>query len=59
MTAAEQQQHRLGLTLVAMAALAWSSSGLFIRLITADLMTVLFWRGIFSGSARLLPSCVD
>ncbi len=54
MTAAEQQQHRLGLALVAMAALAWSSSGLFIRLITADLMTVLFWRGIFSGSAIML-----
>ncbi len=53
MTAAEQTQHRLGLALVAVAALAWSSSGLFIRLITADVMTVLFWRGIFSGGALM------
>jgi len=54
MTAVEQQQHRLGLALVAAAALAWSTSGIFIRLITADLMTVLFWRGIFSGSVMML-----
>ncbi len=54
MTAAEQRHHRLGLALVAMAALAWSSSGLFVRIITADLMTMLFWRGIFSGSALLI-----
>jgi drug/metabolite transporter (DMT)-like permease len=54
MTAAERKHHRLGLVLVAMAALAWSSSGLFIRSISADLMTVLFWRGIFSGSAVML-----
>lgn len=54
MTAAEQHQHRLGLALVALAALAWSTSGLFIRLITADVMTVLFWRGVFSGSAMML-----
>ena len=51
MTAAEQKNHRLGLALVALAALAWSSSGLFTRLISADLMTMLFWRGLFSGSA--------
>ncbi|MBC8038660.1 MAG: DMT family transporter [Rhizobiales bacterium] len=54
MTVAEQQQHRFGLALVAMAAIAWSTSGLFVRLITADLMTMLFWRGIFSGGAMML-----
>ncbi len=51
MTASERSQHRLGLALVAVAALAWSSSGFFTRIISADLMTMLFWRGIFSGSA--------
>ncbi len=51
MTNAEQQHHRIGLVLVAMAALAWSTSGLFVRIITADLMTMLFWRGLFSGGA--------
>ena len=54
MTAAEHRNHRMGLLLVAAAALAWSSSGLFVRNITADLFTMLFWRGIFSGSAIFL-----
>ncbi len=51
MTQPEYRQHRIGLFLVAGAALAWSSSGLFVRNISADLMTMLFWRGIFSGAA--------
>jgi drug/metabolite transporter (DMT)-like permease len=51
MTTAEHKQHRIGLLLVAGAALAWSSSGLFVRNIEADLMTMLFWRGLFSGAA--------
>lgn len=46
--------HRLGLILTGMAALSWSSAGVFTRLISADLMTMLFWRGIFSGSAIFL-----
>ena len=33
-------QHRLGLALVAVAALFWSTSGIFVRLISADLMTM-------------------
>ena len=54
MTLYEQKQHRLGLILVAFAALAWSSGGIFTRIIPSDLMTLLFWRGIFSGSAVML-----
>lgn len=54
MTLLEQKQHRLGLALVACAALAWSSAGIFTRVIPNDLMTMLFWRGLFSGSAVLL-----
>jgi drug/metabolite transporter (DMT)-like permease len=54
MTLLEQKQHRLGLALVACAALAWSSAGIFTRTIPNDLMTMLFWRGLFSGSAVLL-----
>jgi drug/metabolite transporter (DMT)-like permease len=49
MTAHDFKQHRLGLTLVALAALCWSTSGLFVRVIGAELMTMLFWRGVFSG----------
>jgi drug/metabolite transporter (DMT)-like permease len=54
MNAAASFSHRLGLTLVALAALFWSTSGIFVRLITADLMTMLFLRGLFSGSAVML-----
>jgi drug/metabolite transporter (DMT)-like permease len=54
MTELERKQHRLGLTLVACAALSWSSAGFFTRVIPNDLMTMLFWRGVFSGSAVLL-----
>lgn len=54
MNAEAAAQHRLGLLLVATAALFWSTSGLFVRLIGADLMTMLFWRGVFSGSAVML-----
>jgi drug/metabolite transporter (DMT)-like permease len=48
-TLAEQQQYRLGVIYVALSALAWSTSGLFVRAIHADLMTILFCRGIVSG----------
>lgn len=54
MNAAASAQHRVGLLLVALAALFWSTSGIFVRLISADLMTMLFLRGLFSGSAVLL-----
>ena len=45
-----QQQHRVGLVIVGMAPLAWSLSGLFTRAISADLMAMLFWRGLFAGT---------
>ena len=48
-TLAEQQQYRLGVIYVALSALAWSTSGLFVRAIHADLMTIVFCRGIVSG----------
>jgi drug/metabolite transporter (DMT)-like permease len=48
-TPAEQSQYRLGVIYVALSALAWSSSGIFVRSIHADLMTILFCRGIVSG----------
>ena len=46
-----QDHHRNGILITALAPLAWSLSGLFTRAITADLMAMLFWRGLFSGSA--------
>lgn len=41
--------HRLGLLLVLLSTLAWSTSGLFSRALTLDLMTVLTWRSVFAG----------
>ncbi|TCL65123.1 DMT family transporter [Rhizobium sp. BK251] len=54
MTLTEQKQYRLGVAYVALSALAWSSSGIFVRSINADLMTILFWRGLVSGSGVFL-----
>lgn len=51
MTHSEQHQYRLGATFVALSALAWSLSGLFIRSITTDLLTLLCIRGLISGTA--------
>ena len=57
MTPAEQRHHRAGLLLIAAAALAWSTAGIFVRLIGADLFTMLFWRGLFSGATVFLVFC--
>lgn len=54
MTTEDAIQHRKGLILVGLAAVAWSTSGLYIRSIGADLMTMLFWRGLFSGTAVMI-----
>jgi drug/metabolite transporter (DMT)-like permease len=43
-------QHRLGIVLVVSAAVAWSTSALFTRLLPFDPWTILFWRGTFGGS---------
>jgi len=40
---------KLGITLVAAAAVAWSTAPLFVRLLPFDSFTILFWRGVFAG----------
>jgi drug/metabolite transporter (DMT)-like permease len=40
---------RAGVLLVTAAAVAFSTAGLFTRLIAADVWTMLFWRGLFGG----------
>ncbi len=44
-----RRSYPLGLALVTAAAVAWSMSGLFTRLITVDTPTILFWRGLFGA----------
>lgn len=46
-------QHRIGLIMVSVSTLAWSTAGLFTRAITEDLLSVIVWRGLF-GSLGLL-----
>lgn len=47
-------QYRLGLVLVTASALAWSTAGLFTRLISLDLGTMLVWRGVFGALGLLV-----
>src|SRR3954454_13726143 len=50
LVAGAQSQHRLGIALVAGAAIAWSTAPFFTRLLPFDSWTILFWRGLFGGS---------
>lgn len=54
MTVSEQKNYRWGVAYVALSALLWSLSGMFMRSIQTDLMTILFLRGIISGITILL-----
>lgn len=50
--------YRLGLVLVTASAVAWSTAGLFTRLIPLDAWTMLAWRGLFSalGTAAVIAA---
>jgi drug/metabolite transporter (DMT)-like permease len=54
MTLEDHKQHRMGLAYVALSALLWSLSGLFMLAIKADLMTILCLRGLVSGVSVML-----
>lgn len=42
-------RHALGVLLIGLSAVAFSSAGFFTRLVTLDVWTMLFWRGLFAG----------
>jgi drug/metabolite transporter (DMT)-like permease len=44
-----RRDYQFGLLLVTAAAIAWSTSGLFTRFLSADTATILFWRGLFGA----------
>lgn len=44
----------IGATLVAVSAVAFSTAGFFTRMITLDVWTMLFWRGLFGALAILV-----
>jgi len=39
--------HRNGIALVVFSAIAWSSAGVFVRLLPLDPWTIVVWRGVF------------
>ena len=41
----------IGMVFVAIAAVSWSTAGLFTRVVTTDIPTTLFWRSVFGGLA--------
>lgn len=45
--------YRLGLLLVTASAVAWSTTGLFTRIIALDAWTMLVWRGLFGAAGML------
>ena len=45
--AGARARHREGVALVVFATIAWSSAGLFTRLLPFDLWTIVAWRGVF------------
>ena len=50
----------LGIALVLSSAVAWSSMGLFVRLVpTADVWTVVFWRSIFGGLSIVALAMIE
>jgi drug/metabolite transporter (DMT)-like permease len=48
------ENRRLGLILVVLAALAWSSGGLLLRSVETDPWTTIFWRSLFAAITLLL-----
>lgn len=54
MTLDDRKQHRMGLAYVALSALFWSLSGLFMLSIKADLMTIICLRGLVSGASVMV-----
>ena len=44
---AAASQRLTGIALVSLSAIAWSSGGLFVRLLPYDMWTIVFWRGLF------------
>jgi drug/metabolite transporter (DMT)-like permease len=48
------ENRRLGLILVVLAALAWSSGGLLLRSVETDPWTTIFWRSLFAATTLFL-----
>ena len=52
-TSAGRASRFMGIALIALAALSWSTAGLFPRLVSTDVFTTLFWRSLLGGLSVL------
>lgn len=52
------RDHRIGIALVAASTVAWSTSGLFTRMIALDAATMLVWRGLFGAMGLIATGLV-
>lgn len=50
----ERANRWLGIALIALGALSWSTAGLFPRMVSTDVFTTLFWRSLLGGATVLL-----
>jgi drug/metabolite transporter (DMT)-like permease len=46
-----------GIVLVALAAVSWSTAGLFVRWLPLDMWTIAFWRGLFAAVFLTAATC--
>ncbi len=56
-TTSSRSNYRIGVLLITASAIAWSTAGLFTRIITLDVATMLVWRGFF-GAIGILAVAV-
>jgi DME family drug/metabolite transporter len=49
----------IGVVLVLLSAVAWSTSGFFARLVPVDIWTVLFWRSLFGGLSIVALAMIE
>lgn len=52
---ADRSSHAVGVSLILLATVAWSLSGLFTRFLTTDVWTAIAWRSFFGGLFLLIP----
>ncbi|WP_189363173.1 DMT family transporter [Mesorhizobium sp. M4A.F.Ca.ET.022.05.2.1] len=45
-----EDSHGKGLLFIAISAVAWSTAGLFVRVLSLDAWTILFWRSVFAAA---------
>ncbi|PWU21393.1 MAG: EamA family transporter [Candidatus Rokuibacteriota bacterium] len=55
---APARARRLGFSLVAAAAICWSTGGLITRLVTTDPWTTVFWRSVFCSAFLAVALCI-